>query len=109
MTCLRPSKTKGIPTRSRSSTRVRMQKGEFQQSWIPQARAWSDSFFGPFSRARQQTMNTLQQHGKGHHDGAYRALAEEADAFAVQTQVKRQIKSLITAVDDDLNLTDLFG
>ena len=46
---------------------------------------------------------------QGHHYGAYRALAEEADAFAVQTQVKRRIKSLITAVDDDLNLTDLFG
>jgi hypothetical protein len=99
----------GYPYSQQIVTRVRMQKGEFQQSWIPQARAWSDSFFGPFSKARQQTMNTLQQHGKGHHYGAYRALAEEADAFAVQTQVKRRIKSLITAVDDDLNLTDLFG
>ena len=76
----------GYPYSQQIVTRVRMQKGEFQQSWIPQARAWSDSFFGPFSRARQQTMNTLQQHGKGHHYGAYRALAEEADAFAVQTQ-----------------------
>jgi hypothetical protein len=90
-------------------TRIRMQKGEFQQSWIPQARAWSDSFYGPFSRSRQQTMNTLQAHGKGHHYGAYRALAEEADAFAVQTQLKRRIKALITTGDDNLNISDLFN
>jgi hypothetical protein len=101
--------SEGYPYPQWVVARLRMQKYEFQQSWIPQARAWSDSFYGPFSKARQQTMNTLQQHGKAHHYGAYRALAEEADAFAVQTQVKRRLKSLITTVDEDLNLASLFG
>jgi hypothetical protein len=90
-------------------TRLRTQKNEFRQSQIPQARAWSDSFYGSHANARNQTMNTLMTVGKGKHYGAYRNLPEEADAFAVQTSLKREIKSMIHDVDEDLDLTSLFG
>ena len=95
----------GYPYPMQILTRIRMQKAEFQQAWIPQARAWSDSIFGRFANARQHTMNTLAAHGKGIHYGAYRALPEEADAFQVQTQVKRSIKAMI---GDDVDLSDAF-
>jgi hypothetical protein len=99
----------GYPYPQHIVTRIRMQRLEFQQSWLPQARAWSDSFYGRFSIARQQTMNTLAQQGKGIHYGAYRALAEEADAFAVQTQVKRRIKELLRPADEPFDISELFG
>jgi len=90
-------------------TRINTQKSEFQQSWIPQVRAWSDSFYGSNARARKQTMNTRMTVGKGKHYVAYRSLPEKADAFAVQTNLKREIKSMINDVDEDLDLTSLFG
>ncbi len=88
---------------------IRTQKQEFQQAWIPQARSWSDSIYGAHSRFRRDTMETLMTKGKEHHYGTYRSLPEEADAFAVQTEVKRRIKSLIRLADEDLQLADLFG
>jgi hypothetical protein len=89
----------GFPYSPHIIARLRSQKNEFQTSWISQAREWSESFFGRESKARHQTMNTLESHGKGKHYGQYRALPEEADAFRVQTQVKRRIKDFIKDFD----------
>jgi hypothetical protein len=101
-------RTEGYPYPQWVIMRLRQQRDEFQQSWIPQARTWSDSYYGPFSNARQQTMSTLQQYNRLLHRVAYRALAEETDAWAVQTQVKRRIKALIATVNDDYHLDSLF-
>lgn len=71
-------------------------KNRFQDSMIPQTRAWIDSFFGSSHNYAGFTQSHLV--GRKHKSmNPYIHLAEEADAWAVERQVKRLIKAGVQA------------
>ncbi len=84
------------------------EKRSFQQGWIPQTRAWVDSVFGRGGHARGQTLRHLRH--LGHRSmNPYIHLPEEADAWAVEREVRRKFRSKLGARLGDEALEGLAG
>lgn len=93
-----------------TARRAFMARNSFSDGDLARTRAWCESIFGRYGRARNQTLGHLDRGGR--HMNKYIELPEEADAWAVERQVSRMIRDRIGQRDGAealAGLAALFG
>jgi hypothetical protein len=89
------------------SRRAFVVKATLPDSAIPLVRGWCESIWGRHARMRNQTYKHLDR--RGQHINKYINLPEEADAWAVERQVSRKIRSRINSMGTEEALAGVAG